>query len=214
MIAIAPTDLDWFSRLRSAPTPAQVNFWTPTPWNVRGLSPGDRFYFLLKAPIRKIGGFGVFKGYENLTPQQAWDRFGDGNGVQDMTELAGRIGKYIAKRSEAGRDDANHQIGCIILTECQFFEDEAFIDLADVGVDFPKEVVKLKYFDDPIKVVTGDSPRYVALEPAAAGSAVWWVNQGKTYTVERNAGYIWAPQEGQVGGHSWSPPKCQLRATW
>jgi putative restriction endonuclease len=43
-----------------------VNFWTPTPWNVRRLKPGDLLYFLLKAPIRKIAGFGHFVSYQNM----------------------------------------------------------------------------------------------------------------------------------------------------
>lgn len=50
MFAIAPTDLEWFERLRTGPIPALVNFWTPTPWNVRRLTANDRFYFLLKHP--------------------------------------------------------------------------------------------------------------------------------------------------------------------
>ena len=37
-----------------------VNFWTPTPWGVKGLRKGDRLYFMLKAPVRKIGGYGIF----------------------------------------------------------------------------------------------------------------------------------------------------------
>jgi hypothetical protein len=60
MIAIAPTHQSWFDQLRSRPHGKVVNFWTPTPWNVRQLKPGDLFYFLLKAPIRKIAGFGQF----------------------------------------------------------------------------------------------------------------------------------------------------------
>ena len=72
--AIAPTDLNWFERLRSGPAVAALNFWTPTPWNVAGLKPGDRLYFMLKSPIRKIGGYGVFVRYSEMTASDAGRR--------------------------------------------------------------------------------------------------------------------------------------------
>ena len=55
MFAIAPTDMDWFERIRPGPIRSVVNFWTPTPWEVKGLHQQDRLYFMLKSPIRKIG---------------------------------------------------------------------------------------------------------------------------------------------------------------
>ena len=60
MFAIAPTDLDWFERIRTGPIGKTVNFWTPTPWEVKGFREGDRLYFMLKSPVRKIGGYGSF----------------------------------------------------------------------------------------------------------------------------------------------------------
>jgi putative restriction endonuclease len=54
-IAIAPTDIDWFNNLKEQ-THTIVNFWTPTPWNIKKLENGDKLYFMLKKPIRKIGG--------------------------------------------------------------------------------------------------------------------------------------------------------------
>jgi putative restriction endonuclease len=66
VIGIAPTDLDWFETLREVQYPSTVNFWTPTPWNPRRLGEGDKFYFLLKAPYRKVGGYGHFFYYENM----------------------------------------------------------------------------------------------------------------------------------------------------
>jgi hypothetical protein len=65
-IAIAPTDVDWFEFLsRELPT-LEMNFWTPTPWNICRLEQADRFYFLLKGPYREIGGYGHFRYYENM----------------------------------------------------------------------------------------------------------------------------------------------------
>ena len=72
MFAIAPTDLDWFERIRTGPIGKTVNFWTPTPWEVKGFREGDRLYFMLKSPVRKIGGYGSFVRYLDAS-----NRFGD-----------------------------------------------------------------------------------------------------------------------------------------
>ena len=67
MFAIAPTDLNWFQQLRTEGVHGNViNFWTPTPWNISRLKKGDKLYFMLKSPIRKIGGFGKFVEYKNM----------------------------------------------------------------------------------------------------------------------------------------------------
>ncbi|MCK8826596.1 hypothetical protein MWH25_02380 [Natroniella acetigena] len=64
MIAIAPTDLDWFNFLRMRLDIKVINFWTSTPWNIRKLEEGDKFSLMLKSPIRKkdeeVGGVGPF----------------------------------------------------------------------------------------------------------------------------------------------------------
>ena len=101
MIAVAPTDLDWFKQLRDSQPAGEVNFWTPTPWNLKRLQPRDKFYFLLKSPIRKVGGYGVFKEYLNLSPERAWARFGKSNGVLNYDELVRRTEKYADKNAKS-----------------------------------------------------------------------------------------------------------------
>ena len=64
-----------------------ANFWTPTPWSVKGLKPRDKLYFLLKSPIRKIGGWGSFSRYVDMTAEQAWTEYGLGNGVVSRDQL-------------------------------------------------------------------------------------------------------------------------------
>lgn len=150
MIAIAPTDHEWFALMREESVHDVINFWTPTPWNVRQLEEGDRFYFMRKAPIRKIGGYGHFLRYENMTAKEAWKEFGTGNGVRSLDELIGRATGYAMDRSETFKPTANPTIGCIVLENPVFFGDEEHIDLDDYGEDisFPKEVVKHKYFEE------------------------------------------------------------------
>jgi putative restriction endonuclease len=147
MIGIAPTDLDWFESLREEQYPSVVNFWTSTPWNPRRLDEGDRFYFLLKAPYRMIGGYGYFSYYENMTAKEAWNRFGKGNGVNNLSELVARASRYAERHSIAFAPTENPEIGCIVLSQTVFFDDDQFFRPEDYGLSFPREVVKFKYFD-------------------------------------------------------------------
>ncbi len=147
MIAIAPTDLEWFTQLRSITPPKLINFWTPTPWNLRRLTPGDQLYFLLKSPIRKIGGYGAFSHYENLSVGQAWQSYGLGNGVQSLEEFVLRTSSYVEQRTSRGAVKANTEIGCILLSKVIFLDDPDFFLPESKGLSFPRQVVKIKYFD-------------------------------------------------------------------
>ncbi|WP_164841417.1 HNH endonuclease signature motif containing protein, partial [Rhizobium sp. Pop5] len=151
MFAIAPTDLDWFDRLRTGPVPNLINFWTPTPWNIRRLSSNDRFYFLLKHPVRKVAGYGLFVSYVELSAADAWEKFGVGNGVDSREGLTTKVQDFATKRSIKALP-SNPQIGCILLREPVFLADNEFLSPDEVGHTFPREVVKLKYFTDQDKL--------------------------------------------------------------
>lgn len=99
MFAISPTDKQWFDFLKTSKLNSNVNFWTPTPWNVRQLNSGDRLYFMLKSPIRKIGGFGEFVEYKKITVEEAWSEFGYRNGRESKETFINSIQKYIDKNS-------------------------------------------------------------------------------------------------------------------
>jgi len=45
---VALTDFDWYSCLVHNSNVSVLNFWTPTPWNIKKLRKGNRIYFLLK----------------------------------------------------------------------------------------------------------------------------------------------------------------------
>ena len=87
MFAVSVTDQDWFEFLRDREYSGQVNFWTPTPWSVRRLNAGDEWHFLLKSPIRKLSGYGVFQEYQEFSIREAWRLYGTGNGVSTESEL-------------------------------------------------------------------------------------------------------------------------------
>ena len=151
MFAISPTDKNWFDFLKVSGLNSNVNFWTPTPWNIRQLNNPDRLYFMLKSPIRQIGGFGEFVEYRNMTTAQAWNQYGYRNGRASRQEFIGSIQDYIDKNStKFGGQPINvntYEIGCIILDNCEFWDDNLFIDPANYNIDFATQVVTIKYFD-------------------------------------------------------------------
>lgn len=139
MYAISNTDIKWAEFLKKNQLCSKVNFWTPTPWNVKQLAIGDRFYFLLKSPIRKIGGYGSFCSYMTMTVYEAWDQFGIRNGCESKKE-------FIERLSQFGEPGLTTQIGCIILDDVCFFDTP--VSLEEYQVSFPPQVVKLKYYYD------------------------------------------------------------------
>lgn len=149
MFAISPTDLNWFTLLKNQGLNSKINFWTPTPWNITKLSRGDKLYFMLKAPIRKIGGFGEFFEYKNMTINEAWNNFGFRNGCSSKQELVERLDKYKGKHSTDQRSVLDSEIGCIILDNAEFWDEEEFQNLDDYEIDFSRYIVKIKYFDEP-----------------------------------------------------------------
>lgn len=145
MFALAITDLRWQAQMLADGPQSLVNFWTPTPWRVR-LAEGFRFGFMLKAPVRRIGGFGTFVRYEEATVQDAWARYGPANGVASAAELESRVTGFARRRS--ARDVVpNPIIGCVVLEACVFLPDEHQVSPAELGLTFPREVVKFKTFE-------------------------------------------------------------------
>jgi putative restriction endonuclease len=146
MIAIGITDIDWFMMMRGMNYIGEINFWTPTPWSFRALQPGELFYFLVKAPIRKVGGYGAFVRYEEMRASEAWYQYGLGNGVSDLGALIQRVHKYADRRSVFGRDRADPEIGCIILDAPVFLDNDQMQSAEELGAPVPNEVVKFKTF--------------------------------------------------------------------
>lgn len=146
LFAIAPTDGSWFSFHREMPPGRVVNFWTPTPWGMRRMEAGQRFYFLLKAPIRKVGGYGTFVRYAEMSAWKAWEEYGTGNGVSSRDELVGRVRAFRAKNSKGGTGGEDPDIGCIELADAVFLDEGAYVDPAACGHAFPPQVVMWKSF--------------------------------------------------------------------
>jgi putative restriction endonuclease len=167
MFAISPTDIEWFKFLRTEGLNSEINFWTPTPWNVSRLASGDKLYFMLKSPIRKIGGYGQFVEYKNMSVNDAWNKYGFKNGCTSKQELIDRLDKYKASNSSDERSVTDSEIGCIVLTNAVYFDDDKFLDLDNYEIDFSRFIVKIKYYNenDPLEIVTQSSVREFELLP-------------------------------------------------
>lgn len=151
MFAISPTDKIWFDFLKDNEYNSFVNFWTPTPWNISGLKKDNRLYFMLKSPIRKIGGFGEFVYYENMTAESAWNEFGYRNGRESKIDFLNGIQSYIDRHSEKfGKnliDASSYQIGCIVLKNCEFWDEVNYKLTSDYNIEFANQVVMIKYYE-------------------------------------------------------------------
>jgi putative restriction endonuclease len=148
MFTIAITDQNWFEFLRQKKIDGTINFWTPSPWKMNRLTYGDGFYFLLKSPIRKIAGGGCFYEYREMNIQEAWDRYGIGNGCEKFPSLKQAIREYT-KSTVLGQNLLNHKIGCIELKNCKFLNRPRYISTSRFDIEIPSSMQKFKYFDSP-----------------------------------------------------------------
>ncbi len=143
VFALAVTDNRWHAQMLADPPVGLVNFWTPTPWGVQ-LEPGVRWGFMLKSPVRRIGGFGTFVGYKEATVTEAWERWGLANGVQSLAEFQERIMSFAARRSSTPIVGSNPVIGCVLLDACVFLPSDEQPAPEDLGYSFPTQIVKWK----------------------------------------------------------------------
>ncbi|NUQ81212.1 MAG: HNH endonuclease [Bacteroidetes bacterium] len=167
MFAISPTDIEWFKFLRTEGLNSEINFWTPTPWNVSRLASGDKLYFMLKSPIRKIGGYGQFVEYKNMSVNDAWNKYGFKNGCTSKQDLIDRLDKYKASNSSDERSVTDSEIGCIVLTNAVYYDDDKFLDLDNYEIDFSRFIVKIKYYNenDPLEIATESMVKEFELLP-------------------------------------------------
>lgn len=121
---IGHTDQGWWRFLRDHPAIREANFWRPGGRRFAALSPGEPFFFRLKAPVNRIGGFGLFSRYAALPVWRAWEVFGQANGVSDESQFVDRLARLA--RRPVGVSDV---IGCVAVSECSFFEPDAWVEV-------------------------------------------------------------------------------------
>ena len=112
---IGLTDRDWYEFLARRPGLDEVNFWRPGGGTLNP-RPGAPFLLKLKAPLNAIVGVGFFERSVRYSIRDAWEFFGEKNGVEHISRLVARISKYVGRPV-----DDRHEIGCIFLDQPTFF---------------------------------------------------------------------------------------------
>ncbi len=135
------TDYDWFRYLQ-AMQPEELNFWQPGGMKLfKTLHPGEPFLFKLHSPRNFIVGGGFFAHASLLPTSLAWEAFGEKNGATSLAEMRRRIEKY---RRVPPQPQQDYQIGCIILEQPFFLNQEDWIPVPD---DFARNIVQGRSYD-------------------------------------------------------------------
>ena len=90
-----------------------------------------------------------------MSVNDAWNKYGFKNGCTSKQELIDRLDKYKASNSSDERSVTDSEIGCIVLTNAVYFDDDKFLDLDNYEIDFSRFIVKIKYYNeiDPLEIV-------------------------------------------------------------
>jgi len=139
---VGVTDGDWYRYLATRPALNEVNFWRPGgSREFRVLSVGEPFLFKTHYPHNRVVGGGFYSGFRALRVSEAWDFFGEANGVSSLTEMRSRVARY-RRAPLAPRDDP--LIGCVFVRDVAFFPLD---DVAEPPPDFASNIVQGKGYD-------------------------------------------------------------------
>ncbi|MDO5139339.1 MAG: HNH endonuclease, partial [Oscillospiraceae bacterium] len=138
-IYVGITDYNWLQFLKNNKAD-EVNFWKPGSQPFKALQENDLFLFKLHAPQNYIVGGGYFVKYSLLPTYLAWEAFGEKNGTTSLQDLNNAIEKYRARNNIIVK---NPQIGCIILTDVFYFDEEDWIPAPE---NFSRSIVQGKRY--------------------------------------------------------------------
>ncbi|MEJ7833731.1 MAG: HNH endonuclease [Nocardioides sp.] len=137
---VGVTDNEWASFLRARPHLSEANFWLPSATSTfRALRTGEPFLFKTHHPHNRLVGGGFFSGYEAFSIREAWELFGEGNGVTDEASLTRAIAGY-----RKGSPDPTVRIGCVLLRDLFFVSEDLALEAPS---DFAKNIVRFKGYD-------------------------------------------------------------------
>jgi putative restriction endonuclease len=134
---VGVTDSKWFEFLRSRARFDEVNFWSPGASSFRAL-PGTPFLFKRKAPYNTIAGGGFVEYSEQMTIRDAWEYYGEKNGVASLREFVDTISRL--KKAVATQTTT---IGCRVLSEPFFLADGMEIAMPE---DWSTQIVSGKSY--------------------------------------------------------------------
>ena len=140
---VATTDYGWYEFLLARPQLREVNFWQPGSRDFSALSPGEPFFFKLKAPHNAIGGFGYFDRYARIPISRAWQLFGEANGARSEKQLLWRL-RNAGRNTEQPPDGLNRLIGCIIIRDPTFLKPGSWVS---TPADWKRNIVSGRIYD-------------------------------------------------------------------
>jgi putative restriction endonuclease len=178
---VGVTDGDWYRFLAARPALQEVNFWQPSgDRRFRVLVAGEPFFFKSHHPQNVVVGGGIFSGFAQLPISEAWELFGEANGVASLEEMRLRVGRY--RRQPIGPAD-DPVIGCIFVRDTRFFADDSY---AEPPPNFATNIVQGKsygleqegsYFENLLQRILN-----TATATATAADADWtWHRPGAVY---------------------------------
>ncbi|WP_026257871.1 HNH endonuclease [Actinopolymorpha alba] len=136
------TDGNWYGFLAARPELTEVNFWRPSgPRPFRALTPGEPFFFKTHHPHNRVVGGGFYSGFAALRLSEAWEFYGEANGVASLAQMRVRVGRY---RRTPIPDREDPFIGCILLRDVIFFP---HTDAFAPPPDFAPNIVQGKGYD-------------------------------------------------------------------
>src|SRR6516225_3810318 len=139
---VGVTDDDWYRFLAARPGLTEVNFWRPGGGRgFRALAVGEPFFFKTHYPHNRMVGGGFFSDSARLRVSEAWEFFGEANGVASIEEMRARIGRYRRAPIGVGEDPV---IGCLFVRDVRFFPADG---TADPPPQFAPNVVQGKSYD-------------------------------------------------------------------
>jgi putative restriction endonuclease len=119
---VGVTDNDWYRFLAARPGLQEVNFWQPSGGReFRILAPGEPFFFKTHYPHNRVVGGGFFSDSARLRVSEAWELFGEANGVSTVEQMRTRIGRYLRVPIGTGE---NPVIGCLFVRDVCFFPED------------------------------------------------------------------------------------------
>jgi HNH endonuclease len=137
---VAVTDPDWYRFLAGYPELPEVNFWRPRDTRqFHAISVGEPFLFKTHAPHNRIVGGGFYSSSANLRLSEAWEWFGQANGVASLAEMRTRIARY---RPIGPTEDP--VIGCLFIRDPIFFPGDA---TAQPPPDFAPSIMQGRSYD-------------------------------------------------------------------
>lgn len=139
---VGVTDGQWFRFLAARPNVSEVNFWRPSGGGTfRALTVGEPFFFKTHFPENRVVGGGLYSDFAAMTASEAWDLFGEGNGVASLEQMLARIAHYRRQPLAPGEDPL---IGCVFIRDVCFFPPDEFVAPPP---DFAANIVQGKSYD-------------------------------------------------------------------